>query len=1137
MRCLVLQAVVGAALVRTSTGQEESLGCFGDDRSDRVLTAEWSSSSMTPACWCQGPDIDLRHGDGTCDYVCSGDSSIKCGGFDSFTLYELESEGLPVAPMGDNYVGCFADDKEDRVLGSKMSSGSMTPECWCQGPDIDLRHGDGTCDYVCSGDSSIKCGGFDSFTLYELESEGLPVAPMGDNYVGCFADDKEDRVLGSKMSSGSMTPEVCAAYCADDSPSHTYYATQWGRECWCARDVDYSRHGEGSCDYTCTGDSGTTCGGYDAFDLFKLEEDSLSPPSEDYYLGCFADDKGDRVLEDKISASDMTLETCEEHCTALDKPFFALQWGKECWCGGCELQDDDLDRYDRHGIASCTDYPCTGDGSRQCGGYDSFSLYNRDTCDDTVCTMEVTEATTVPTTLGGSSLTVTSSLCEFDPSTIFEIFAFGEDDLLETVAGAVIDATTAKFTLPPLPTDTTTVTVVASSTTGKGIVGDIVLYDLVSLLESPLASLSDTDGAARSSVIMDPPSDLQLDWDASSISADAVEIVLALVVEDTESFEDVAVLDVVPNTGSYLIPSTALEEFDLDGSFVFFKIVGSTASPTRRLQDSGIDPIVFPEMVTTGQLEWIQDLEGNDSSTTLCGTAFADDYSRCQCFFAAEKVKEGRGVQLDTFDEEFRCPSNIECILEAPPGLVTVYAKGGSFTFEDLNSGSLISGWKNDLACPFGSCEFDSAGDDRELLSCKRDGVTAWIWDKTLGKTLAPACDLHPGAAFCVRSNEATSGGTNTGIGNQCCYDTAGDILVDAVDGGGTVDRHESELGAFGDHKTEDTLPFDWCCGGGESVNSWLCQLYIEMRPVDAGDGYTASLPTCSAAPAGGDIVSMTLPFSVQVPDLAESSVDFGLLVDVSGSYGDDIDNLQVLAADLVEALSTDSAGVDVVDNRLALGSYSDFPEVGSPTDSAYTELKPFGNCGEGTEEEISTCFEEERTSFINAVDSLELGYGGDGPESQTVALVSAAEGWAWRDAALKILALKAPGASDEMDTVALGTGGVVETTASDSSDIVEKILEGIEAVTYNKVDIEWACRDSDFELNSWEHTQVPSEGHEDVEGGVELEFSVTVSVPASVTAGKRCVALVVADEVLIGGQEFIANADGTITATAITAS
>lgn len=64
------------------------------------------------------------------------------------------------------------------------------------------------------------------------------------------------------------------------------------------------------------------------------------------------------------------------------------------------------------------------------------------------------------------------------------------------------------------------------------------------------------------------------------------------------------------------------------GFLPLLQIVGSTASATRRLQDTGIDPIVFPEIVTTGQLEWIADLEGDESSTTLCGTAFADDYSR-----------------------------------------------------------------------------------------------------------------------------------------------------------------------------------------------------------------------------------------------------------------------------------------------------------------------------------------------------------------------------------------------------------------------------------------------------------------------------------------------------------------------------
>lgn len=41
-----------------------------------------------------------------------------------------------------------------------------------------------------------------------------------------------------------------------------------------------------------------------------------------------------------------------------------------------------------------------------------------------------------------------------------------------------------------------------------------------------------------------------------------------------------------------------------------------------------------------------------------------------------------------------------------------------------------------------------------------------------------------------------------------------------------------------------------------------------------------------------------------------------------------------------------------------------------------------------------------------------------------------------------QILALKAPGSDEDMDTVAGGTGGVVETTESDSADIIEAILE-----------------------------------------------------------------------------------------------
>lgn len=55
------------------------------------------------------------------------------------------------------------------------------------------------------------CGGLDSFSLYNLAEAPLPTPPTGDNYVGCFADDRHDRVLGAKASSSSMTSEVAAS--------------------------------------------------------------------------------------------------------------------------------------------------------------------------------------------------------------------------------------------------------------------------------------------------------------------------------------------------------------------------------------------------------------------------------------------------------------------------------------------------------------------------------------------------------------------------------------------------------------------------------------------------------------------------------------------------------------------------------------------------------------------------------------------------------------------------------------------------------------------------------------------------------------------------------------------------------------
>ncbi|CAM9398466.1 unnamed protein product, partial [Pylaiella littoralis] len=95
---------------------------------------------------------------------------------------------------------------------------------------------------------------------------------------------------------------------------------------------------------------------------------------EAVYLGCFHDSKGDRVLGDKITSSDMTTEVCLEHCTSLGAAFMATQYGFECWCSA----DGGLD-YERHyeivGEDAVCDFFCHGDDTEMCGGFDSFDLY------------------------------------------------------------------------------------------------------------------------------------------------------------------------------------------------------------------------------------------------------------------------------------------------------------------------------------------------------------------------------------------------------------------------------------------------------------------------------------------------------------------------------------------------------------------------------------------------------------------------------------------------------------------------------------------------------------------------------------------------------------------------------------------
>ncbi|CAM9378424.1 unnamed protein product, partial [Ectocarpus sp. 8 AP-2014] len=96
-------------------------------------------------------------------------------------------------------------------------------------------------------------------------------------YVGCYTDRKDDRVLGDKLNSDLMTADFCYEYCSEIGAA--YMATQYAFECFCSadEDLDYERHGTAMCDMACWGDEGETCGGENAFDLYRIMPSMDSP--------------------------------------------------------------------------------------------------------------------------------------------------------------------------------------------------------------------------------------------------------------------------------------------------------------------------------------------------------------------------------------------------------------------------------------------------------------------------------------------------------------------------------------------------------------------------------------------------------------------------------------------------------------------------------------------------------------------------------------------------------------------------------------------------------------------------------------------------------------------------------------------
>lgn len=115
--------------------------------------------------------------------------------------------------------------------------------------------------------------------------------------------------------------------------------------------------------------------------------------------------------------------------------------------------------------------------------------------------------------------------------------------------------------------------------------------------------------------------------------------------------------------------------------------------------------------------------------------------------------------------------------------------------------------------------------------------------------------------------------------------------------------------------------------------------------------------------------------FEVEIPSTGVRALDVVLLVDVSGSYGDDISTLRSRATRMIDALA--ARGIDV---QFGVATFADFP------------LLPFGDAGDRAWQ-LVTPVTADRSAVLAGINSLRASGGGDEAESQLEALYQVATG------------------------------------------------------------------------------------------------------------------------------------------------
>lgn len=295
----------------------------------------------------------------------------------------------------------------------------------------------------------------------------------------------------------------------------------------------------------------------------------------------------------------------------------------------------------------------------------------------------------------------------------------------------------------------------------------------------------------------------------------------------------------------------------------------------------------------------------------------------------------------------------------------------------------------------------------------------------------------------------------------------------------------------------------------------------LEGKTVPKGDLVEVELKFCE-----GD-VTKSVEVTVPSGDVFDK-VDILFLVDVSGSYGDDITQFKNKAVDLVDVFHT--AGKNV---QTGVATFSDFP------------ISPYGSSSSGDYAYmLNQPLTADSAAAIAAINEISLHFGADGPESQLEALYQAATGAGrtvaghpeadiapssvgWRSGSfpiiflatdasfhnsnsepsypgagrtqtlselasrgIRIYGLQSGGSMSDVVSIVADTGGESFTLSRNSSEIVDAVIAALEGAS-SSVDIRLVPNGDFAELIQ---SITPEDGYQDITPGETRTFDVTFS-------------------------------------------